>query len=108
MGKASKRPGRASRDIHATVREHAERLKAAPQFGTRDADELPEVAALLVASREAVERSVPAAVVFEGRRYYLRVRLAMQLDVFDSPGAGEPLIRGAAMSSEGFGHEPGH
>lgn len=108
MGKRSKRPGRAARDVHAVIREQAERLKSAAQAGMRDPDDMPEVAALLAASRAAVESSVPSAVVFEGRRYFLRVRLALQLDVFDSPGAGEPLLQGATMSSEDFGYVPGH
>lgn len=108
MSKPSKRPGRAARDVHAVIREQAETLNRMPQFGMRDAESLPEVAALLAASRECIERSVPAAVVFEGRRYYLRVRMALQLDVFDAPGAAAPLIRGATASAEDFGHVPGH
>ena len=108
MGKPSKRAARAARDVHLVIREHAQRLKAAPFPGVSAAESVPEVAELLTACREAVEGAVPAAVVFKGRRYYLRVRLALQLDVFDAPGAGEPLIRGASFSTEGFGHAPGH
>jgi len=108
MGKQSKRPGRAARDVHAIIREDAATLKATPRPGMRDADSMPEVAALLAASRRAVEGSIPSAVVFEGRRYFLRVRLALQLDVFDSPGAAEPLVRGATFSFDDFGHAPGH
>lgn len=108
MGKRSKRPGRAARDVHAVIREQAETLKATPRPGMRDADHMPEVAALLAASRQAVESSIPSALVFEGRRCFLRVRLALQLDVFDSPGAADPLVRGATLSLEDFGHVPGH
>lgn len=108
MGKPSKREARASRDVHAAIRAHADRLKAAPVAGLRDAASIPEVDALLRACRTAVEAATPAAVVFEGRRYYLRVRMALQMDVFDMPGAAEPLICGATFSTEGFGHTPGH
>lgn len=108
MAKRSKRPGRAARDVHAMIRTQAEALKRAARPGTRDADEMPEIAALLGAARVAVEGAIPAAVIFEGRRYYLRARLALQLDVFDSPGDADPLVRGATFSSEEFGHVPGH
>lgn len=108
MGKRSKRPGRAARDVHAAIREQAERLHAAPAPGIRDAEELPEVAGLLGAARQAVESSIPRSFVHFGRLYYLRVRLALQVDVFDSPAAGFPLVRGATFSCEDFGHAPGH
>lgn len=108
MGKASRRAGRRARDIHEAIREQAARLKAAPEPGCRDADEVPEVAELLAACRQAVEAAVPSAVVFEGRRYYLAVRLVTAFDVFDAPGAAEPLVRGATLSFDVFGHRPGH
>lgn len=53
MGKQSKRPSRAARDIHATIRADAEALKAGERFGVRYADEFPGLAALLDAGREA-------------------------------------------------------
>lgn len=108
VAKLSKRPGRAARDVHAVIRAQAEALKRAARPGMRDADEMPEIAALLGAARAAVEGASPAAVIFEGRRYYLRVRMALQLDVFDSPGDADPLVRGASFSCEEFGHVPGH
>lgn len=108
MGKPSKRPGRAARDVHALIRDEAERLRQAPEFGIRDAEELPAVAGLLHAARQAIESAVPSAFWHEGRRYYLRAALAVQLNVFDAPGAAAPLVRGATFSSEGFGHAPGH
>lgn len=108
MGKRSKRPGRAARDVHAAIREQAERLRSAPAPGIRDADDVPEVAGLLGAARQAVESGIPRSIVYFGRPYYLRVRLALQVDVFDSPAAALPLVQGATFSSEGFGHAPGH
>jgi hypothetical protein len=108
MGKASRRAGRASRDIHAAIRDHAAALRAMPRAGFREADELPEVAALLAACRRAVEAAIPGSVVFEGRRYFIGCRLMVAFDVFDGPGAAEPLIRGASASLEVFGHRPGH
>lgn len=108
MGKRSKRPGRVARDLHAAIRAAAESLSKAPTFGVRDADEVPEVAELLAAARKAIEATIPTAFDFHGRRYYLRARLALQLDVFDVPGATSPLVRGACLSTEDFGHVPGH
>lgn len=108
MGKRSRRAGRAARDVHAAILAAAEALKAAPTFGVRDAEEVPELAELLHAARAAVQRSVPSAFEFEGRRYWLRVRLATQLDVFDSPACAAPLVCGAYLSTEDFGHAPGH
>jgi hypothetical protein len=108
MGKRSRRAGRQARDIHAAIRQHAAALRATPRPGFRDADELPEVAALLTACRAAVEAAIPSALVFEGRRYYMAARLLVAFDVFDSPGDAEPLIRGASASFETVGHRPGH
>ena len=108
MGKPSKRPGRAARDIHATIRATADELRARPTFGVQPADELPELAELLESARAAVADTVPKCFDFHGRRYYLRVRLAFQYDIFDMPGAAVPLVRGASLSSESYGHAPGH
>lgn len=108
MSKRSKRPGRAARDVHAAIRSAAEALQRSPHVGFRDADELPEVAELLHAARDAVQRSVPQSFEFHGRRYWLRARLCVQFDLFDSPGAGEPLVCGASLSTDDFGHAPGH
>ena len=51
---------------------------------------------------------MPSTFEHEGATYYLRTRLALQLEIFDVPGAAEPLMRGAVFSLQGFGHEPGH
>lgn len=108
MGKRSKRPGRAAPDIHARIKATAEKLNAAPTVGVRDADELPDLAALLEAGREAVASAVPKSFTFKGRTYWLRCRLAVQLDVFSEPGQGSPLVRGVSVSTEDQGHAPGH
>lgn len=108
MGKQSKRPAREARDVHAAILAAAERLKSSGRTGFREAAEFPDVAALLYAIRDAVAEGVPRSVVFEGRRYWLRVRLAVQIDVFASPGDAEPLLRGASFSTDDHGHRPGH
>ena len=43
MSKKSKRPGREARDIHATIRADAAKLKAAEKFGTHDGAEFAEL-----------------------------------------------------------------
>lgn len=108
MGKRSKRPGRASRDIHAAILADAATLNASERFGIRSAADFPELAELLEACRAAVAASVPRYVTFKGRTYWLRVRLAVQLDVFAKPGDAHPLVRGASLSTQEFGHAPGH
>jgi len=95
-------------DIHAAIRATAERLRERKAFGLRDANELPELAELIDAACAAVAGAVPKAFDFHGRPYYLRVRLALQLEVFAAPGDAEPLVCGASFSMEGHGHAPGH
>ena len=107
MGKQSKRPGRAARDVHARIKAQADELNGAPRFGVRDAAEVPEVAALMMSARRRIEGAMPSTFEHEGRTYYLRTRLAIQFEIFDAPGAGEPLMRGAVLPGE-FGHVPGH
>lgn len=108
MSKTSKRPGRAARDVHAAIQRQAAALKAAPVRGASDAELFPEVAALMEAARLEVSSAVPRSVVFAGRPYWLRLRLVFGLEIFDSPTATEPLIRGASYSAETHGHRPGH
>lgn len=108
MSKRSKRPGRASRDVHEAIRTSAEALKAAERFGARDADDFPELADLLDAGRAAVASGVPRSLVHCGRTYWLRARLVVQLDIFAQPGDIEPLVRGVSFSTDDHGHRPGH
>ena len=108
MGKQSKRPGRATRDVHAAIRAEAEKVKGAAVASARSADETPELAALLDACTEAVAAGVPRFVFFKGRNYWLRVRLAVQLDVFAQPSDAVPLVSGLSISTENHGHAPGH
>ena len=106
MGKPSKRPGRAARDVHTLIAEQAATLRHAPP-GLADASEFPEIDALLHAGREAVAAGVPRFVFFKGRNYWLRVRLAVQLDVFAHRSDATPLLCGLSFSTEDTGHEPG-
>lgn len=108
MGKRSKRPGRESRDIHDAIREAAELVRRRPAGGMSDAAELPALAALMDAARDAIDARVPSGFEFHGRRYYLRSRLAVQFDIFDGPAAAVPLVCGASFSLKEFGHAPGH
>ena len=108
MAKRSKGPGRKAQNVHATIREHAAALNATPGFGVCDADEFPELAALLTASRAAVGAGVPRIVFFKGRNYWLRVRLAVQLDIYEQPGDALPLVQGMSFSTEDHGHAPGY
>ena len=83
-------------------------LRAAPALGARDADEFPELAALLHAGREAVAAGVPRFMFFKGRNYWLRARLVVKLDIFAQPGDSEPLVSDMGFSTDGHGHAPGH
>jgi hypothetical protein len=94
--------------VHAAIAAAGAALKASGRVGIRDAADFPEAAALLHAIRDAIADAVPRSVMFEGRRYWPRVRLAAQIDVFASPGDGEPLLIGASLSADEHGHRPGH
>ena len=94
--------------IHEAIRREAERIRSLPRGGYSLAHEVPELAALLNAARGAVDASMPAGFEFFGRHYFLRCRLAVQLEVFDEPAAARPLVAGASLSAESFGHVPGH
>lgn len=108
MGKRSRRPAREARDVHMAIRAAAESLKTSERCGFRDASELPEISDLLHAARDAVASGVPRSLVFHGRQYWLRVRLAAQFDIFAAPGDAEPLLIGASFSTDEHGHRPGH
>lgn len=103
-----RKPAGAPRDVHAAIREAAASLKASTRTGFRNADEFPEVSALLHAGRDAVAATVPRSLEFEGRTYWLRVRLAAQVDIFDAPGDAVPLVSGVSFSTTDHGHAPGH
>lgn len=108
MSKRSKRPAREARDVHAAILAAAQALKASGRVGIRDGSEFPEVEALLHAARDAIAAQMPQSFVFEGRRYWLRSRLGAQIDVFAAPGDADPLLMGAAFSTDDHGHRPGH
>ena len=108
MSKQSKRPGRAARDIHAAIRADANKLNASTELRAHLGEKFPELNALLEAYQQAVAKSVPSSIVFEGRRYYGRCRLRMILEVFDSPGTADPLVTGVHHSNTDHGHAPGH
>lgn len=108
MADDSKHPGRAAPDIHAVIREAADELRRRPAFGLSDASKLHELAALLLSARAAVADAAPKSFEFHGRPYYLRVRMALQLEVFDAPGDSAPLVCGASLSMDEHGHVPGH
>lgn len=109
MSKPSKRPGREARDIHQVIQETAERMRNAPAFDVRDTEEFPEVDRLMSCIREDIERAIPRMSVFEGRPYWVTVRMPhMLVDIFANPGDARPLIQGATFSRNPHGHKPGH
>ena len=108
VSKKSKRPGREARDIHATIRADADMLRASTRCGERNGEDFPELNALLYAYRNAIAAAVPRSIIFEDRTYYGRCRLVIHLDVFAGPGEAEPLVSAVNLSSEGYGHAPGH
>lgn len=112
MGKRSKRPGRDARDVHAIIREQAETLKRGPPGARAMPADVPEVAALVLAAirnfEAAMQAATPSTVVFEGRTYWLQVEAMAKLEVFDSPGASEPMLPGSMFRTKVAGHVPGH
>ena len=65
-------------------------------------------AALAHAAQRKIEAAMPSTFEHEGRTYYLRTRLTIQFEIFDAPGVREPLMRGAMLLPDQFGHVPGH
>ena len=108
MGKPPNPPGGNAYDAHAAIRAEAEKARSLPPFLASKAGQWPALDSLIAAGRTTVEGSIPASFDHKGRRYFLRVRLAMQLDIFEGPGDAAPMVIGATLSAAGFGHGPGH
>jgi len=108
IGTPPKPPGGKADDAHAAIRAEADKARSLPPFLASKARQWPALDALIAAGRGAVEGSIPASFDHKGRRYFLRVRLAMQLDFFENPGDAAPMLSGVTLSAEGFGHAPGH
>jgi len=110
MSKRSKRPGRAARDVHSIIREQAATLKRRPPGTYAVPADMPEVNALMLAAIQALQAAPPppSTFVFAGRTYWLQVETLAKLEVFDSPGAFEPLLPGTLYRTEVAGHAPGH
>lgn len=109
MGKQSKRPGRAARDVHAVIREQAAEARSLGEGGRSEAERWPALAGLMQTSRLELQRRTPSQVVHEGHRYYLQFRfVCVELAVFDAAGAAVPMMVGALADMGVFGHAPGH
>ena len=110
MGKASsqKRERLDAQEIHARIAAEAKAANERPQ-GVRPASDVPETQKLLMAARKELASRMPSFVMYEGRKYWLRAQLhAVQLEVFDSPATGDPLIVTLFGSSDDTGHMPAH
>ena len=73
---------------------------------------MPEMNALVLTAVRAFDAAaraaVPSVAVFEGHPYWLRVAMLARVEVFDSPGAADPVAPAALHRINGAGHEPGH
>lgn len=113
MGKASNRkkaaaPGPAP-DIHQQIAAEAAAVQAVDRIAFRPAEKTPALCGLLDSARSAVEQAVPATFDHMGRRYYLRVMLAqLNVMVFETATAPEPMALAVTGSSDEFGHLPYH
>jgi hypothetical protein len=108
MSKASKRPGRASRDVHERIKAEADSMRKDGPIEFTSAERFPELARLVESSRQQIGKAVPRTIVHEGRAYYVRVSLAAYVEVFPDPACALPMVRATVMNSEEFGHAPGH
>lgn len=109
MGKASSRK-RAARIAAAGdfAPDLAAMLKAlgVPAY---DADTAPHAAALIESARGAIANAVPASVEHDGRRYWIRLSIAIaHLEIFDDAASAEPVARAICGGSERYGHSPCH
>lgn len=105
--------GKASRttpaqDVHERIRLEAEAVRADRLSIFAAPRKYPALLALLESAMQAVESSIPVSVDHEGRRYWVRLRIAAaELHIHDSPGEAVPIVR---VMGEGrwAGHRPGH
>lgn len=104
MSDAAKQTGSAGADVHGRIRAESERLKAAAVFGFHQPQDVPELSALLNAGFDAVAQAVPKRFDYEGRAYWIRCRLAVQLDIYEEPGDRSPMARGAIASAKDCGY----
>lgn len=95
------------RHIHERIKQQAAAIQAQPLPRVADLDKHPDLQALLNAAMEAVEAVLPAGVEFEGRRYWLRVRVLADLALYDAPGNVLPMVR-VYSGGRWTGHTPGH
>jgi len=94
-------------DVHERIRIEADEVRALNTGDYSDIESRPALAALLAAAMDRIEGSIPAFIDYEGRRYWLRVRVLADVGVHASPGEALPMIR-ALSYGKWAGHRPGH
>lgn len=113
MGKAAQRkntaqPG-AAPDIHEQIAAEAAAVRAKDRLAFQPADKTPALCGLLDSATEALQKGVPATFDHLGRRYFLRVMLAqVNVMIFETATAPEPMALAVTGSSDEFGHLPYH
>jgi hypothetical protein len=94
-------------DVHERIRIEAAEVRALDTGDFSEIESRPAIAALLMAAMDRVEASIPAFIDYEGRRYWLRVRVLADIGVHASPGEALPMMR-ALSCGKWAGHRPGH
>lgn len=102
-----KRTTGAAGDVHAEIAETAAYLHTGTPGEASDASEFPGTQALLFAIADKVAAAVPRSVALSGRRYWLRVGLALEIEVFATPGEALPLLSGVTFSTAEGDDAPG-
>jgi hypothetical protein len=108
MSKPSRRPGRAAREVHEQIRAEATEMRGKRYFAVRDAAAYPAIDGLMRSARSHIAGAMPSTFVHGGRTYFLRLRFAVGIEIFDSPGTAVSLVDGFMASSDEVGHVPGH
>jgi hypothetical protein len=109
MSNTDKPGADAAGDVHDRIRAEAATLRTSGKPGIRNPRDVPEVNKLLLAARAALGAAVPTSIEYKGRPYWLRVGLqAIHIEIFSDPVSARPMVEAAAMTSEEFGHVPGH
>jgi hypothetical protein len=94
-------------DVHERIRIEADEVRKLNSGDYSDIESRPALAALLAATMDRIEASIPAFIDYEGRRYWLRMRVLADIGVHASPGEALPIIQ-ALSCGKWAGHRPGH
>jgi hypothetical protein len=95
-------------EVHAQIFAEAKAARENAETPFSEAEGYPALLGLTNAVIAAIEDATPASIEYQGKRYWLRVRmLAVAISIHDAPTEPAPLVRLMARG-KWAGHKPGH